>query len=186
MGLEEQSDMIFACSSLRFASCRLEPAFRALINAWPVAGMLFMSSRDHDLFAWWGLPLYGAGCPGWRLWRRPGVTLGDFTDTIEWDELQTGQRHEGMFYSLVTLFRKIAASLSIPLLLLMLSWTSYVPNASSQPPSAILGIRLLTGPYPAALLLVGVVFASRYPLTRQRFAQVRQELAERRKAAGGT
>jgi GPH family glycoside/pentoside/hexuronide:cation symporter len=101
-------------------------------------------------------------------------------DTIEWDELQTGKRHEGMFYSLVTLFRKIAASISVPVLLLMLSWTGYVPNAATQPASAILGIRLLTGPYPAILLLVGVVFASRYPLTRQRFAQVRQELAERR------
>jgi GPH family glycoside/pentoside/hexuronide:cation symporter len=101
-------------------------------------------------------------------------------DSIEWDELQTGQRHEGMFYSLVTLFRKIAASLSIPVLLLMLSWTGYIPNAATQPPSAILGIRLLTGPYPAALLLVGVLFASRYPLNRERFAQVRQELAERR------
>jgi len=32
---------------------------------------------------------------------------------------------------------------------------------------------------------VGVIFASRYPLTRQRFAQVRQELAERRQAARG-
>jgi GPH family glycoside/pentoside/hexuronide:cation symporter len=35
-------------------------------------------------------------------------------DAVEWDELQTGQRHEGMFYSLVTLMQKVASSIAVP------------------------------------------------------------------------
>ncbi len=54
-------------------------------------------------------------------------------DAVEWDELSTGERHEGMFYSLVTLFRKIAVSVVVPLALLVLQATGYIANAAVQP-----------------------------------------------------
>ncbi len=101
-------------------------------------------------------------------------------DAIEWGELQTGQRHEGMFYSLVTLMEKITSSLAIPLVLLLMQVTGYVPNAAQQPASALLGIRIAMGPIPAVLLCVGIVFAILYPLSRERYAQVVQELSARR------
>ena len=69
-------------------------------------------------------------------------------DAIEWDELQTGERHEGMFYSLVILAKKIATSVALPLALLLLDATGYVPNAAQQPASAVMGIRILAGPIP--------------------------------------
>ncbi|MEJ5203298.1 MAG: MFS transporter, partial [Anaerolineales bacterium] len=101
-------------------------------------------------------------------------------DAIEWDEYQTGSRHEGMFYSLVTLAQKIASSLAIPLALLILDASGYVPNATQQPASALLGIRLVIGPLPALLLTIGIVFAIAYPLNRQTHARIVQELEERR------
>jgi GPH family glycoside/pentoside/hexuronide:cation symporter len=103
-------------------------------------------------------------------------------DAVEWDELSTGERHEGMFYSLVTLFRKIAVSVVVPLALLVLSASGYVSNAAVQPTRAINGIRLLMGPIPVALLVVGIGFAVFYPLNRQSFAKIRAELAERKAA----
>jgi Na+/melibiose symporter-like transporter len=36
------------------------------------------------------------------------------------------------------------------------------------------------GPIPAALLCVGILFALRYPLTREQYAQVTEELEARR------
>jgi GPH family glycoside/pentoside/hexuronide:cation symporter len=104
-------------------------------------------------------------------------------DAIEWGELQTGERHEGIFYSLVTLTRKIAASLVVPLVLLLLEWTGYIPNAAEQPDSALWGIRISIGPIPAVLLLVGIVFAIRYPLSRKKYKEVEKELEKRRAAA---
>jgi len=105
-------------------------------------------------------------------------------DAIEWGELQTGQRHEGMFYSLVTLAEKITSSVAIPLVLLLMQVTGYVPNAPQQPASALLGIRIAMGPIPAALLCLGILFAILYPLSRERYAQVVQELSARQGVAG--
>jgi GPH family glycoside/pentoside/hexuronide:cation symporter len=101
-------------------------------------------------------------------------------DAIEWGEWQTGERHEGMFYSLITLAQKVASSAAIPLALLVLDATGYIPNSIIQPASAIQGIRLVTGPIPAVLLCMGILFALLYPLTRERYNQITRELAAKR------
>ncbi|MDP2966781.1 MAG: MFS transporter [Pelolinea sp.] len=101
-------------------------------------------------------------------------------DAIEWDEYITGERHEGMFYSLVTLMGKIASSIAIPLTAVMLDVTGYIPNAAQQPASALLGIRLLVGPVPAVFLTISIIFAIKYPLERAQFSSIVKELEERR------
>jgi GPH family glycoside/pentoside/hexuronide:cation symporter len=101
-------------------------------------------------------------------------------DAIEWDEYQTGERHEGVFYSLVTLMGKIASSIAIPLTAVMLDVTGYIPNAAQQPASALLGIRLLIGPVPAIFLTISIIFALKYPLERTQFSSIVKELDERR------
>jgi GPH family glycoside/pentoside/hexuronide:cation symporter len=101
-------------------------------------------------------------------------------DAVEWDEYQTGERHEGVFYSLVTLMQKIASSIAIPLILLVLQVTGYEPNAAVQSGAALWGIRIVMGPIPALLLLGGILFALRYPLGREQFTQVVSELEKRR------
>ncbi len=104
-------------------------------------------------------------------------------DAIEWDEWQTGERHEGMFYSLISLLQKVASSIAIPLILLLLDGTGYVPNAVQQAPNALLGIRLVVGPIPALLLCAGILFAVVYPLNRSEYARVLADLEQRRLAA---
>ena len=101
-------------------------------------------------------------------------------DAIEWGEHKSGERHEGMFYSLITLSQKVASSFAIPLVLLVLDATHYVPNSAAQPASAILGIRIAAGPIPAALLCLGILFAAVYPLGRENYAQIERELEKRR------
>jgi GPH family glycoside/pentoside/hexuronide:cation symporter len=107
------------------------------------------------------------------------LTWAIIPDAVEVDELTTGQRHEGIFYSLVSLFKKIASSIAIPLTLLVLDWSGYVSNVVVQKPATILAIRILTGPVPAILLLGGIVFALFYPLNRAGHAQARAEIAAR-------
>jgi GPH family glycoside/pentoside/hexuronide:cation symporter len=103
-------------------------------------------------------------------------------DAIEWGEWKTGERHEGMFYSLVTLIRKATTSLAVPAVGLILQFTGYVPNAAQQPPSALLGIRIVIGPIPAVLLCLGILFAILYPLSREEYAEIADELERRRVA----
>lgn len=103
-------------------------------------------------------------------------------DAIEVGELQTGRRHEGMFYSLISLAQKIASSIAIPGTGLLLGLTGLIPNSAQQPASVILGIRLLTGPIPAVMMFIGIIFALLYPLGRENYSQINKELEERRAA----
>jgi GPH family glycoside/pentoside/hexuronide:cation symporter len=101
-------------------------------------------------------------------------------DAIEWDELRTGQRHEGVFYSLVMLAQKVASSIAVPLAGLALEVSHYDPDAAVQPMSALLAIRALTGVVPTILVSIGILFAWRYPLSREGHADIRRQLAEQR------
>jgi len=104
-------------------------------------------------------------------------------DAIEYDELITGERHEGMFYSLISLSQKIASSFAIFLVSQVLGATGYIQNSTQQPASAILGIRIVIGPIPAFMLCIGILFAILYPLGRERYTQIAHELEERRAKA---
>jgi GPH family glycoside/pentoside/hexuronide:cation symporter len=88
-----------------------------------------------------------------------------------------------MFYSLVTLAQKVASAVAIPLVLLLLEVTGYVPNAAIQPAGTMLAIRIVIGPIPAILLSTGIIFAIRYPLSRERHGEIRKALSERAEAA---
>jgi len=192
MNLAGNGDLIFG---LLFGTALISlPFWQWAARRWDkqrayIGGMIFLCAVMIGLGFMdpaWGLPVMGilAGLAGIGLGAIQLLTWSMIPDAIEWDELQTGQRHEGMFYSLVTTFRKIGVSISIPLVMLMLEWTGYIANADVQPPGAILGIQLLIGPIPAACLVVGIILAAFYPLNRSRHAELRAKLAERQAAEG--
>jgi GPH family glycoside/pentoside/hexuronide:cation symporter len=85
-----------------------------------------------------------------------------------------------MFYSLISLMQKIASSIAIPLILVLLDATGYAPNAAQQAPSALQGIRLVVGPIPAVLLWAGILFAWLYPLSRAEYSHIVAGLEKRR------
>jgi GPH family glycoside/pentoside/hexuronide:cation symporter len=101
-------------------------------------------------------------------------------DAIEWDELQTGKRNEGVFYSMVTLSYKVATSIAILLVGLLLEAFGYQPNVAIQQPRAELSIRLIAGPIPAVLLCLGILCAVFYPLSREQYHRIVRELETRR------
>jgi GPH family glycoside/pentoside/hexuronide:cation symporter len=101
-------------------------------------------------------------------------------DAIEYGELQTGERHEGMFYSLISLAQKIGVSVTLPLALLILDRSGYIPNSAVQPESAVNGIRLIAGPIPAVLCGLGILFAFLYPIGRDNYTDIARRLEARR------
>ncbi len=187
MNLEAESELV--AGTIFIAAMLTLPVWERASRIWDkrlayIAGMLFLSTVMIILIvidSSWGLATI------FTLAALAGIGVGAvhvlpwsmIPDAVEWDELETGQRHEGMFYSLVTLFRKISSSIALPLVLLGLEWSGFVSNAAQQPPSAINTIRFLIGPLPSVLLLAGIAFALLYPLSRQRHAEVRAELAAR-------
>jgi GPH family glycoside/pentoside/hexuronide:cation symporter len=106
-------------------------------------------------------------------------------DAIEHGELQNGERQEGLFYSQITLAQKVASSIAIPLVLLVLDNSGYIANSAAQPPSAIAGIRFVAGPVPAITICLGILFTLLYPLGREKHHEITRQLELRRKAARG-
>jgi GPH family glycoside/pentoside/hexuronide:cation symporter len=103
-------------------------------------------------------------------------------DAIEWYEYQTGERHEGMFYSITTLARKVTSAVSITFIGPILELTGYQPNVAQQSEQALRGIKLIIGPIPAVLLVIGIFIAYKYPLDRKEFLKIVEELKRRRAA----
>jgi GPH family glycoside/pentoside/hexuronide:cation symporter len=111
-----------------------------------------------------------------------------FPDVIEWDELRTGRRHEGIYYGVKNFVRKLTGALAIFLALQVLGWFGYVsPDTGAtvfqQSDSALAAMRFLTGPMGAVLLVSAIAVAWYYPLTRERHARIRALLERRRQRA---
>jgi GPH family glycoside/pentoside/hexuronide:cation symporter len=111
-----------------------------------------------------------------------------FPDVIEWDELRTRRRQEGIYYGVKNFIRKMTGALAIFIALQVLGWFGYQspPEGATffqQSPQTLLAIRLLIGPFGALLLFSAVAMAWFYPLTRERHARIRRLLARRKERA---
>ena len=102
-------------------------------------------------------------------------------DAIEWEEWHTGERHEGMLYSLITLLGKVGMAIAQPAGLLILQLSNFQEGQNVvQPESALMGIRMVIGILPALLLFSGIMMAVFYPLTREKHHEIVDGLKLRR------
>jgi glycoside/pentoside/hexuronide:cation symporter, GPH family len=106
-------------------------------------------------------------------------------DVIELDELTTGQRREGIFYSFIVFLQKICLGVAVALVLACLDWAKYVKPTDAvqipvQPDAVLWIIRLAIGPLPTLALIAGLVMAYFYPITREVHAEILLKLAERK------
>jgi GPH family glycoside/pentoside/hexuronide:cation symporter len=106
-------------------------------------------------------------------------------DIIEWDELRTGHRQEGIYYGARAFIRKMASALVVFLTLQLLGWAGYVPPPDGatnfqQSESALRMIRLMVSPISTVILTGAILCAWFYPLTREKYARI-QQMLERKK-----
>ncbi|HNM36049.1 MAG TPA: MFS transporter, partial [Anaerolineales bacterium] len=106
-------------------------------------------------------------------------------DVIEWDELRTGRRQEGIYYGIRTLIRKLTGALIIFITLQILGWSGYQAPPENvtvyqQPESALFMIRLMDSFIGAAILAGTIILAWSYPLTREKYQKIQKLLAVRR------
>lgn len=114
-------------------------------------------------------------------------TLPDslFADVIEWDELRTRRRQEGIFYGMRTLIRKLTGALVIFITLQLLGWSGYVSPPDgvvrfTQSDSALHMIRLLVSPFGAAIVSGTIILAWLFPLSREQYQKIQRLLEQRR------
>ena len=114
-------------------------------------------------------------------------TLPDamFADVIEWDELRTRRRQEGIYYGVRAFTRKMTGALMVFITLQALGWSGYLspPDSATQftqSDSALRMIRLLVSPFGALILCGTIVFAWLFPLSREKHGRIQKLLEQRR------
>lgn len=112
-----------------------------------------------------------------------GTVIGSsmLADVIDADELETGERKEGAYYSAYTFLYKASSGVMAMITGFVLSATGFVPNAATQSETVGLAIRSLNGLVPFSTMLVGALILARFALTEELHARISAELDARRR-----
>ncbi len=148
--------------------------------AWVIA-LLGISALRADQFI---LAYFLTALAGFGIATAYVVPWAMVPDVIEYDELRSGQRREGSYYAFASFFQKLATGVALWGMAQAFALTGYLtPSLSEpvpvQPQVAINAIRMFTGPIPAILLILAVVCAWKYPITRESHQATLKALAER-------
>lgn len=105
-------------------------------------------------------------------------------DVIDLDELNTGERREGIFCGFLIQLQKFGTAIAIFLVGETLEWSGFVTGVAgqapvAQPESAAWAIRWLIGPLPGLVLAIGVVVAAFYPINRDVHQAILLKLSQR-------
>jgi Na+/melibiose symporter-like transporter len=140
---------------------------------WWIGAQMFLFAIGPDWPRWAMFVLAAAAGIGYAMADlMPWSMLGDVIDE---DELQTGERREGIYAGSFTFLRKLggASGVLIAGLVLDLAGHGSAPEPSER---AVMSIRGLTAIGPAILLAVAAWIARGYPITRKRHAEILEGL----------
>ena len=98
-------------------------------------------------------------------------------DTVEYDQMQSGLRREGIFSGMWSAGQKIAYSVGPPIVGFALSLSGFVAEGV-QPESLNVGVRAVFCLFPAVMILLSFVPFIRYTLTEQEFERIKARIAE--------
>jgi GPH family glycoside/pentoside/hexuronide:cation symporter len=100
-------------------------------------------------------------------------------DTIEFDELQSGMRREGVFSGIWSCGQKTAYSVGPGIVGFALSLSGFVVDAV-QPESVETGIRIVFCIFTAAMVLLSLIPFMKYDLTEEKFETIKQMIRQQK------
>ncbi len=110
-------------------------------------------------------------------------------DVVEVDEYVNGTRREGAYYGITQFMYKVANGVSIALVSAVLAAFGYIESTDGsviqQPDSALFAIRVVLGLIPGFIFIISMIFSHRANLSRERFSQIKAELAARKAKSDG-
>lgn len=114
------------------------------------------------------------------------VMFGLEADTVEYGEWQSGKRSEGATYAIFSFTRKLTQSIGGAATAWALALGGYVSVSAAsatpdQPESALFAIKVVVGLVPAAAAVIAMFVFHLYPLTDQRFREIRDETEARKR-----
>ncbi len=137
--------------------------------------------------------LVGAGMAGIGFAAMSIIPWAIVADVIDVDELQTGERREGLYTGYLVFLRKLGTGVMVFALGQLLAITGYVSSNTGgafveQPEAALAVMHALVTVLPAIALGLSLILAWRFPIDRASHEAIRHALDERRAAreAGAT
>ena len=107
-------------------------------------------------------------------------------DVVDHDELQTGQRREGIFYGFFVFLQKFGIAIGLFVQGLVLQYSGYITVTDGtllvQPDSALMAIRVLTSLVPIIFLILSLIVVYKNPIDAKKLKEIQAELAARKLA----
>ena len=147
--------------------------FSMVVNTGAFAGVFFLGAGD--------APIYGVlvAVSGMGFGATLALPSAIQADTIDYDELLSGQRREGRYVGIWSISKKLAAAVGVGVALFVLGRAGYVPNAEqSEAVKNTLRVFYALVPVLCNLAAMGIVYA--YPIGREAHAAIREAVRLRR------
>jgi GPH family glycoside/pentoside/hexuronide:cation symporter len=136
-------------------------------------GSLFFTSADMLWLFYGQICLAGVGFSSFQLFP-----FSMLPDTVEYDQMQSGLRREGIFSGMWSAGQKIAYSVGPPIVGFALALSGFV-REGVQPESLAIGVRVIFCLFPAVMILLSFIPFRKYPLTEEEFEKVKARIAQR-------
>lgn len=124
---------------------------------------------------------YAAVCLVSGLGFGAGLVLPNalVADVVDYDELRSTQRREGLYFGLWSIVTKMSAALGAAAALPALAWAGYVPQAPEQAEGVRHALRVLYAAVPCVCYGAGFVLARRFPIDEDLHRRIRDGIARR-------
>ncbi|MCB1704094.1 MAG: MFS transporter [Halioglobus sp.] len=101
------------------------------------------------------------------------------SEIIDCDEYLTGERKEGAYFAGWSFMTKLGGGIMVALVGFALQWSDFQPNVADQTALVDNTILLLMGGLPLVCFLAGAAAFTRFGLTAEAYAKIREELDAR-------
>jgi GPH family glycoside/pentoside/hexuronide:cation symporter len=139
-----------------------------------VFSSLFFLPADDNFFLYIIIFLAGIGISMAHI-----IPWSIFPDVIEYDEIKTGRRREGIYYGFGSFLRQLSTSGALFFVGIFLEISGFVPNVE-QTRSSLFAIRFLVGVLPSIFVFFGIISILFYPITKDIHGKMCRILEKRR------
>lgn len=144
-----------------------------VVNTGAFFAVFFLGPGDGKLY---GLLVFISGIGFGATLALPSAMQAD---VIDYDELMSGQRREGLYVGFWSVSKKLAAATGVGLALWLLGRSGYVPNVP-QSEEVRWMLRVLYALVPCCCNVLAFIIASRYPIDRSAHAAILKSVHEAR------
>jgi GPH family glycoside/pentoside/hexuronide:cation symporter len=142
------------------------------VNTGVFLGVFFLGPGDEWLY---GVLVVGSGMGFGATLAIPSAIQAD---VIDYDELLTGKRREGLYIGIWSIAKKLAAAVGVGTALAFMGGAGYEPNIE-QPANVIMTLRVLYALVPCLCNIVALAVALTYPLDAETHRAIRAGIDRR-------